>query len=77
MNKFLCQYFDGIIDYNFTANVEKEFDSIAEGKRKWNEMISEFYAPFHKTIEETTEMQVNSVAKNCLALIPIPARIFS
>jgi DNA topoisomerase I len=55
VNKFLCQYFEGIIDYNFTANVEKEFDSIAEGKREWNEMISEFYAPFHKTIEETTE----------------------
>ncbi len=55
VNKFLCQYFEGIIDYNFTANVEKEFDAIAEGKRQWNEMIRDFYGPFHKKIEDTTE----------------------
>lgn len=55
VNKFLCQYFDGIIDYNFTANVEKEFDEIAEGQKEWNQMISEFYGPFHKKIESTTE----------------------
>ncbi|MDA3944746.1 MAG: type I DNA topoisomerase [Bacteroidetes bacterium] len=55
VNKFLCQYFDGIIDYNFTANVEKEFDEIAEGQKKWNQMISEFYGPFHLKIDDTTE----------------------
>ncbi|MBU1370611.1 MAG: type I DNA topoisomerase, partial [Bacteroidetes bacterium] len=55
VNKFLCQYFDGIIDYNFTANVEKEFDEIAEGQKKWNQMISEFYGPFHRKIDDTTE----------------------
>ena len=55
VNKFLCQYFDSIIDFNFTANVEKEFDEIAEGRKKWNHMISEFYGPFHKKIEDTTE----------------------
>ncbi len=48
VNKFLCQYFEGIIDYNFTANVEKEFDEIAEGQKEWNLMISDFYGPFHK-----------------------------
>ncbi len=55
VNKFLCQYFEGIIDYNFTANVEKEFDEIAMGQKQWNLMISEFYGPFHKKIEDTTE----------------------
>jgi len=55
VNKFLCQYFEGIIDYNFTANVEKEFDEIAMGQKEWNLMISEFYGPFHKKIEDTTE----------------------
>lgn len=55
VNKFLCQYFEGIIDYNFTANVEKEFDEIAEGQKEWNLMISDFYGPFHKKIEDTTE----------------------
>ena len=55
VNKFLLQYFEGIIDYNFTANVEKEFDKISEGKRAWNKMIKEFYAGFHKQIVSTTE----------------------
>lgn len=55
VNKFLVQYFDSIIDYNFTANVEKEFDEIAEGRKVWNEMIKEFYGPFHKKIVDTTE----------------------
>ncbi len=55
VNKFLCQYFDDIIDYNFTAEVEKEFDAIATGKRQWNEMIREFYGPFHNKIKDTQE----------------------
>ncbi|MCK4288012.1 MAG: DNA topoisomerase I, partial [Bacteroidales bacterium] len=55
VNKFLLQYFDNIIDYNFTASVEKEFDEIAEGQKIWNEMIGEFYGPFHNKIENTLE----------------------
>jgi len=53
VNKFLVRYFLNIIDYNFTANVEKEFDDIAQGQKIWNQVISEFYLPFHKQIEET------------------------
>lgn len=56
VNKFLTKYFDNIIDYNFTAKVEKEFDEIAQGQKVWNEMIREFYFPFHKQIEDTTKM---------------------
>jgi len=52
---FLMKYFEDILDYNFTANVEKEFDEISVGKKSWNKMIKEFYGPFHKKIENTQE----------------------
>ena len=55
VNKFLLQYFESIIDYNFTANVEKEFDLIAEGQCEWNKMIRRFYSNFHKQVVSTTE----------------------
>ncbi len=45
VNTFLFQHFENILDYNFTANVELEFDEIAEGKMVWNQMISDFYFP--------------------------------
>lgn len=55
VNKFLLQYFESIIDYNFTANVEKEFDKIEEGQCEWNTMIKDFYKGFHTQIVSTTE----------------------
>lgn len=51
VNDFLVKYFDLIMDYNFTAEVEKEFDEIAEGELVWNEMIKNFYEPFHAKVE--------------------------
>lgn len=51
VNDFLMKYFDLIMDYNFTAKVEKEFDEIAEGELVWNEMIRNFYDPFHHKVE--------------------------
>lgn len=51
VNDFLCKYFDLIMDYNFTAKVEKEFDEIAEGEIVWNDMIRSFYDPFHSKVE--------------------------
>lgn len=53
VNRFLANYFQNIIDYNFTAGVEKEFDEISVGKKVWNEMIKEFYGPFHKQVDST------------------------
>ena len=53
VNDFLVENFDQILDYNFTANVEKEFDDIAEGNLIWTEMIDNFYKPFHQTVEKT------------------------
>jgi DNA topoisomerase I len=55
VNRFLMQYFVNIIDYQFTATVEKDFDEIADGKKKWNEMISKFYKPFHNQVQETVD----------------------
>ena len=50
---YLVKNFDTILDYSFTANVEKDFDQIAEGEQAWNSVISEFYAPFHTKVQET------------------------
>ena len=50
---YLVKNFDTILDYGFTANVEKDFDQIAEGDLTWNSVISGFYEPFHAKIKET------------------------
>jgi DNA topoisomerase-1 len=51
VNDFLVQHFDSVVDFKFTAKVEKEFDEIAEGKADWVEMLGSFYDGFHKTVE--------------------------
>ncbi|HEY0272839.1 MAG TPA: type I DNA topoisomerase [Chitinophaga sp.] len=52
---FLNQYFNSVMDYNFTARIEGEFDEIANGKKVWNNMLKDFYNPFHKDVENTLE----------------------
>ncbi|HEX3102789.1 MAG TPA: type I DNA topoisomerase [Pyrinomonadaceae bacterium] len=52
---FLKQYFDDIMDYGFTAKIEGEFDEVAGGKLKWNDMLEEFYRPFKKDVDNTIE----------------------
>lgn len=49
---YLVKNFQSILDYDFTANVEKDFDKIADGKLQWNSLISEFYSPFHSRVNE-------------------------
>lgn len=62
VNDFLMEYFPEIMDYNFTANVEKEFDEVAEGKKDWTLMLSKFYHDFEpqveRTLNERTERRV-------------------
>lgn len=53
VNDFLVEHFGKIMDYNFTASVEKEFDDIADGQLTWNDMIRKFYGPFHDSVEIT------------------------
>ncbi|MFN5334557.1 MAG: type I DNA topoisomerase [Bacteroidota bacterium] len=52
---FLKEHFKQIMDYGFTAQIEEEFDHVAEGKLKWNKMLSVFYSPFKKDVDETIE----------------------
>jgi len=74
VNKFLVQYFDNILDYNFTANVEKEFDEIADGNKVWNEMIRDFYGPFHKQIEDTQEKAKKFSGEKLLGVDPVSGK---
>jgi DNA topoisomerase-1 len=56
VNDFLLEYFKNILDFNFTAKVEKQFDDIASGKGDWAKMIDDFYKPFHKQVQTTLEV---------------------
>ena len=53
VNDFLTEYFPDILDYNFTATVEKQFDEIAEGETKWTTVLDRFYRQFHPSVEKT------------------------
>ena len=64
------QYFVNILDYNFTATVEEEFDEIAEGHLVWNKMIHDFYFPFHAQIEETLEHSKKVSGERLLGIDP-------
>lgn len=55
VNDFLVEHFKGIVDFNFTATVEKEFDEIAQGMKNWTEMLRSFYNPFHTEVETTLQ----------------------
>lgn len=55
VNDFLVEHFKGIVDFNFTAKVEKEFDEIAQGQKEWTAMLEAFYHPFHEEVQDTLE----------------------
>ena len=63
---FLSQHFKDVMDYSFTAKIEKEFDEIAGGKIKWNTMVGEFYQPFHSGVEHTLETAERAVGERVL-----------
>ncbi|MFT4777695.1 MAG: DNA topoisomerase-1 [Flavobacteriales bacterium] len=70
VNDFLVEHFVEILDYNFTATVEEEFDSIANGKVEWNEMIRNFYGDFHKSVEHTLEHSDRASGERSLGADP-------
>jgi DNA topoisomerase-1 len=76
---FLSLHFKDVMDYSFTANIEKEFDEIADGKIKWNTMVREFYTPFHSGVEHTLETAERAVGERVLGVSedgkPITARM--
>jgi DNA topoisomerase-1 len=67
---FLVEHFNKVMDYGFTAKVEEQFDEIAEGQKKWNKMIEEFYNPFHKRIEDTMENADRASGERVLGIDP-------
>ncbi|HNP53422.1 MAG TPA: DNA topoisomerase, partial [Ferruginibacter sp.] len=67
---FLSQHFTDVMDYSFTANIEKEFDEIASGRLVWNNMVREFYQPFHNGVEHTLETAERAVGERPLGIDP-------
>ncbi|WP_209329395.1 type I DNA topoisomerase [Lunatimonas salinarum] len=61
VNDFLVEHFPNVIDYSFTAKVEKEFDHIAHGDQRWDDMIQNFYSAFHTKVEETENIKREDV----------------
>jgi DNA topoisomerase-1 len=76
---FLNQHFQNVMDYSFTANIEKEFDEIADGKIVWNKMVAEFYNPFHHGVTHTLETAERAVGERMLGVSedgkPVTARM--
>ncbi len=70
VTNFLIEHFDDILDYNFTARVEEEFDEIARGQIEWNSMIDNFYGAFHKGVEETLENSEKATGSRLLGKDP-------
>jgi DNA topoisomerase-1 len=70
VNDFLEQNFQNIMDFNFTASVEEEFDEIAEGEKDWPTMIKQFYTPFHKKVDTATQTSERSKGEKVLGEDP-------
>ncbi len=70
VNKFLMDHFKNIMDYNFTATVEKDFDDIADGKKEWRKVIDKFYVPFHKNIRQTQQTSQRTTGSRLLGVDP-------
>lgn len=63
LSSFLSNHFQKIVDYNFTARIEKEFDQVAGGQLKRNEMLDDFYSPFHSLIEKSNKIDRKEVSQ--------------
>lgn len=70
VNDFLVQHFKNILDYNFTAKVEQDFDDIASGDEKWTEMMNAFYDEFHPTVMDVSENAEREVGERVLGKDP-------
>ena len=70
VNNFLMEHFSNIMDYNFTATVEKDFDEIAAGEKEWRKVIDRFYVPFHKNIRQTQQNSQRTTGSRLLGVDP-------
>ncbi|HTE11467.1 MAG TPA: type I DNA topoisomerase [Chitinophagaceae bacterium] len=71
---FLKQHFQTVMDYSFTAEIEEEFDKVAEGKMKWSKMLEDFYKPFHANIEVTLETAERAKGERALGTDPVSGK---
>ncbi len=74
VNDFLVENFAKIMDFNFTASVEREFDEIAEGQTKWNDMIGKFYSPFHESVETTLTNSARATGEREIGVDPVSGK---
>lgn len=74
VNDFLVEHFNGIVDFHFTANVEKEFDDIAHGLTEWTKMLHDFYGPFHSEVEDTLENADRANNERELGIDPVSGK---
>ena len=77
VSDFLTEYFPEILNYNFTADVEKKFDDIADGKIKWTKAIDNFYKKFHPVVEDTMKNSERQVGERILGIDPASGRQLS
>ncbi|MDD2489059.1 MAG: type I DNA topoisomerase [Bacteroidales bacterium] len=70
VNNFLVQNFKDIVDYNFTADIEKEFDEIAQGKKNWRKVIGAFYKPFHNEVDQVAEKSEKTSGEKLIGIDP-------
>ncbi len=70
VNDFLVNHFDSILDYNFTAKVEQEFDEIASGDRNWTAVMNDFYKHFHPTVKKVEETADRETGERVLGKDP-------
>ena len=78
VNDFLLEHFSDIMDYNFTANVEKDFDDVAEGHTNWTELIRNFYKNFNPEVEKALEEKTeHKVGERQLGVDPESGRVMS
>jgi DNA topoisomerase-1 len=71
---FLLKNFASVMDYNFTAKVEEQFDEIAEGKAEWNTMIGGFYKPFHQLVEDSLLVSEKANGERQLGIDPVSGK---
>ena len=75
VNDFLMEYFPGLMDYNFTASVEKEFDEVADGEKEWTGMMDAFYQDFHPLVEKTSNTKTeHKVGERILGTDPVSGK---
>ncbi|MCS6991705.1 MAG: type I DNA topoisomerase [Chitinophagales bacterium] len=71
---FLMEHFREVMDYGFTAQIEKELDEVALGEKKWVKLVDEFYKPFHREVEKTLQHAARKTGERQLGIDPVSGR---